>query len=95
MVEHRGIEVAKCQLTQISGMTAVPRVEVCGHGAWVDRAELQVCGHLAGSAEIGPVAVLRIVLEVVLDELSPLVQRRALTGSAGLYTWVGCLYRLG
>ena len=51
----------------------MPQVEVGCHGAWMDRAEFQMCGHLAGSAEIRPVAVLRIVLQAVLDEPCPLV----------------------
>ena len=74
-------------------MTAVPQVEGCGHGAWMDCAELQVRGHLAGSAEIGTVAILGIVLQASSTKAVPLVQRRGLTGSAGkLHTRVGDVY---
>ena len=95
-MQHRGVEVAKSQLPQIRSRAGAPLVQVGDHGAGVDRAELQMRRHPARAVVVGPIAVVAVVLESVVDELLPLPSRGSLArGQVEFDAGVGDVDRFG
>ena len=77
LVEHRRVEVAKRELSEIS-LRAFTAAQVGSQSPGVHRAEFQMCRHAAARIEIRAVAVVGVPVEPVAQERLPLLPGRRL-----------------